>query len=45
MVNRKHMRNITYIFTGCLFVLFGMGLISCNESVIGFAVDAVRLLP
>ena len=25
------MRNITYIFTGCLFVLFGMGLISCNE--------------
>lgn len=31
MVNRKHMRNITYIFTGCLFVIFGMGLISCNE--------------
>ena len=25
------MRNITYIFTGCLFVIFGMGLISCNE--------------
>lgn len=31
IVNKKHMRKITYIIISCLFVSFGTGLTSCNE--------------